>query len=409
MNEICNHYLEEMREHRELTDEREAELKYLLSVHGCTREFHDFLLFLHNIQTTNIFENFDGVSVLQLFESYKQWVHLREVVGGLHDEVQRRLNDLGSQSRGEDYHEYYEFLSNAIDEKMGTVFTDPFHESRLNIDELMELRNALKVILTLSELNERHAFSCLYLLNHTEFDEYVEISNNNILNAILRDAGVKIEAVDPAIITSLNENHEHNMDELARIVRHLQELNDHERLGLNIVDTRIPVIPPNVARKCLEGEEVCAITLEPLKALPLEQKVMLKCGHGFTKSELKKWVNKGKKGCPTCREPIEITKSYKGSTSSLTRITPPIAKALVEGKQSRGKTFVDPVVLHCGHVVDKSEMDSRFARNAKTCPKCGKSATEYVIPPRGGSRKRKRNGRGKSKKLIKRKKTMKRR
>lgn len=405
---ICNILLQEMIEYRDLTHDQRDELVRFIRDNGSN--CHDFMRFLIGARTNNPFESFNGVSVPQLFESYKQCAQLVLDVGELSIRVRTKLADLGSKckSRGGEEYEYYSYLMGAIDQQLITVQSVLFHESRLNIDQLSELMTALKVILTLSELNETHAFSCLYLLNHTGFDEYVQISNNNILEDILRDAGQKIEQVvpDPAIITDLNdENDERRMEELGRIFRLLNDLNS-EGVGLNIVDTRIPVIHPNVARKCLEGdEEECAISMDKLKSLPLPQKVMLTCGHPFKKDEITRWLKHHGGRCPICRAPAQINPAYKGSTYRPTHVPPgKIAKELV----ARKPELVDPVVLHCGHVVEKSVMDSRFERNIKTCPKCGVSATEYIIPS-GGSRKHKRNGRGKSKKLIKRKKTIKRR
>ena len=405
---ICNRNLQEMIEERDLTPDQRVELERFISDNG--NNCSDFMRFLRVAQTKNPFDSFNGVSVPQLFESYKQWAQLLSDVGNLTTAVRTKLTDLRRTFEGKGEEEYYGYLMDAIHQKVTTVHGDAYHESRLNIDELSELMTALKVILTLSELNETHAFSCLYLLNHTGFDEYVKISNNDILEDILSDAGRKIDQVvpDPDIITDLNENDEHRMDELGRIVILLKELNS-QGVGLNIVDARIPVIHPNVARKCLEGdEEECAISMDKLKSLPLSQKVMLTCGHAFKKDYIKRWL-KDHVSCPSCRAPAQLIPAYKGSTYRPTHVPPgKIAKALVARKQDKGKALVEPVVLHCGHVVEKSVMDSRFERNIKTCPKCGVSATEYIIPS-GGSRKHKRNGRGKSKKLIKRKKTIKRR
>ena len=385
---------------------RYSELVTLVREQGDTPECSDFIQFLSNLE-----HPLQGINnndeLLGLFERYKQWRRLRDVLNEVQTNVSRMLADRGNQEP------YFQELASAIGEQWNMVYAGAYHENRLNNEELTQLIYALQVIRTLLELNTADRAPCLYLLNNTEFNEHILVRGNPILHALLERFQNRVDAEDelPRWLDRLyNRDGEFRMNQLARIDRHLRELHDAGTVVLDIVDTRIPVIAPHAARRFLAAtSNTCGITLEDMSSFPEEERAVLTCGHTFRKSCIKKWLReKGK--CPTCnKQNVKINPAYKGTTSRLTHIPPGgIARELVARQSQQGKEFNEVVVLNCGHVFEKSEIDRRVAKNIKTCPICGAEIIK-ITKLDGGSRKYKKNSRRKSKKSIKRKKTIKRR
>jgi hypothetical protein len=391
-------YLEGMRDR--VDPARYSELVTLVREQGDTPECSDFIQFLSNLE-----HPLQGINnndeLLGLFERYKQWRMLRDVLNEVQTRVSELLADRGNQEP------YFRELASAIDEQWNMVYAGAYHENRLNNEELTQLISALQVIRTLLELNWADRAPCLYLLNNTEFDEHILVRGNHILHALLERFQNRVdeEHESPRWLELLyNRDGEFRMNQLARIDRHLRELQGAGTV-LDIVDTRRRVIPPHAARHFLAAtSDKCGITLEDMSLIPEEKRAVLTCGHTFRKSCIKKWLKENGK-CPNCNKIAEINPA-KGTTSRLTHIPPGgIARALVERQRQKGKEFNEVVVLNCGHVFEKSEIDRRVA---KTCPKCG-AEIRQITKFDGGSRKYKKNSRRKSKKSIKRKKTIKRR
>lgn len=385
--------LQYMRER--LEPERYTELAALVHEQGDTPECIGFIQFLSNIEhpLQGIHNNDE---LLGLFERYKQWMRLREILSQLNNDVTTRLHIHKGR--------YFQALISAIDEKWTREFSEAYHSSRLNNEELTQLIAALQVIGTMLRLNSQDMAPCLYLLNNTKFDEHILVRGNPILDALLEPLQNSMEGESPSWLDRLNHDDEFRMNQLARIERHLRELQGTGTV-LDIVDTRIPVIPPGAAHHVLAvTQDECPITLEKLSSLPVHERAILTCGHMFKKSAIKKSLKDMKGLCPVCKQHAVINPAYKGTTSSVTHIPPGgIASSLVERQIQKGKAFSEAVVLNCGHVFERSEIKKR-----DTCPKCSAKITK-ITKIGGGSRKCKKNSRRKSKKIIKRKKTIKRR
>ena len=169
------------------------------------------------------------------------------------------------------------------------------------------------------------------------------------------------------------------------------------------------VMPADVARRaiaCAGG--ICPITLEDLQTMKTKQKAVTSCGHVFDKDYITHVKSLGGV-CPTCRSEFEINPIHKADVVGRPTFVPRhmkmpmavrgVSKGEVGAHSRKGKLSESAYHMcnQCGKVVDKIPVPNK-------CPKCKKMGAFS-----GGSRKHKRNIRRKSKKLIKRKKTMKRR
>ena len=148
------------------------------------------------------------------------------------------------------------------------------------------------------------------------------------------------------------------------------------------------VMPTHAAvvwRRSVGGE--CVISKTNLTRLPVSKKVILSCGHAFKKGCVEVWLSKHGK-CPVCTEPAIINPTHRGDIVKGTPTHIPFkepAAALVARARAKGRNVNNVVVTSCGHVVDKNEIEQRFANNDKTCPQCGKNCT--YMSHNGGSRK----------------------
>lgn len=400
----CKSYLDEMRKYERLTPERYAELERFLKEKGGTRQCHNFMLFFRDSTIQNPFQNFDGVTVPQLFERYEEWPHLRDVLSEVYRAVAERLIDF----RG---NVYFEKLGSAIDDQFFREFSSAFHENRLNNEELTQLIDALRVILVILNTNLQDVAPRLYLLNNTMFHEHILVRGNPILNDLLEPLRREMRHENPEWLRSLKEDHEFRMGHLESIKQQLLQLQEATGTVLDLVDTRIPVIPPPAAQLFLDKSlDECTISREELRSLPAEDKVVLSCGHGFKKICIHRWFKETGIKCPVCgQRNVMINPAHEGTTRRPTHIPHQgIARVLLDKEHKKGKAFSEAVVLNCGDIFDKSEIDRRKAAGHKTCPVCGTPITQ-ITTLNGGSRKCKKNSRRKSKKSIKRKKTIKRR
>jgi hypothetical protein len=164
----------------------------------------------------------------------------------------------------------------------------------------------------------------------------------------------------------------------------------------------IRIMPPRVARRamqCARGDE-CPISMEPVVDM-----VVTSCGHPFERSYIDSYIRDGGKTCPKCRNPFVINplhiRDVAGREFSVPHhmIMPLAVQALREGNVGRPSPTYH-ACKRCGKVVPKKPAGN-------ICPTC-KQHDAF----RGGSRSRKcnkKNSRRKSKKSIKRTKTIKRR
>lgn len=167
-----------------------------------------------------------------------------------------------------------------------------------------------------------------------------------------------------------------------------------------------PLIPAHIAREqLLSTEGKCPISYEEFADLSPAQKALTSCGHLFERSSIKNWLETNPK-CPDCREACMINPADPGEIRQLvgrnTVVHPHLKPAAVSRAIRKNKIPPGPgphyVCKKCGKVL------THFPESNK-CERCGKTNAFM-----GGSRKcNKKNSRRKSKKLIKRKKTMKRR
>jgi hypothetical protein len=172
------------------------------------------------------------------------------------------------------------------------------------------------------------------------------------------------------------------------------------------------VMPADVARFAIAhppGD--CPILWVDLKTYPLDQRAVTSCGHVFDKDSIMQ-VKDSTGVCPVCRLPFEINPIREADVVGRPTFVPSHLKMLMVLRAIFDKEKALPMHLdkenkisksayhmcdRCGNVVDKIPVPNE-------CPKCKKMGAFS-----GGSRKHKRNIHRKSKKLIKRKKTMKRR
>lgn len=169
-----------------------------------------------------------------------------------------------------------------------------------------------------------------------------------------------------------------------------------------------PVMPADVARRAIEcAGGICPMSLEELQTMKMKQKAVTSCGHVFNKDYITHVKSSGGV-CPICRSEFEINPIHKADVVGPTYVPrhmkmPMALEGIRKGKLSahsrKGKLSESAYHMcnRCGNVVDKIPVPNK-------CPKCKKMGAFS-----GGSRKHKRNICRKSKKLIKRKKTMKRR
>jgi predicted Zn-ribbon and HTH transcriptional regulator len=164
------------------------------------------------------------------------------------------------------------------------------------------------------------------------------------------------------------------------------------------------VMPADVARYAIEaalGE--CAISREELESMTPDQKAVTTCGHVFKKDYIMRMKELDGHRCPACRKLFEINPIHEVDVVGPTFVPRHmkdllVIRAIAEGKVQRGLSeSAYHLCDRCGTVVDKIPVPNE-------CPKCKKMGAFS-----GGSRKHKRNIHRKSKRLIKRKKTMKRR
>ena len=174
------------------------------------------------------------------------------------------------------------------------------------------------------------------------------------------------------------------------------------------------VMPADVARYAIDhASGDCPIAWTDLNSLPRDKKAVTNCGHVFSKDEIAHVKSLGGV-CPTCRSNFKINPILEADVVGPTFVPTHMKKGMVVRAIFDRKV---PLPLHttedgkkisesayhmcdrCGNVVDRIPVPNQ-------CPKCQKMGAFL-----GGSRKHKRNihRKSKSKKLIKRKKTMKRR
>jgi predicted Zn-ribbon and HTH transcriptional regulator len=168
------------------------------------------------------------------------------------------------------------------------------------------------------------------------------------------------------------------------------------------------LLPAHVAREvltCQTGE--CAISRVDLSTLEHANKAVTSCGHVFDKDYIEQWLTKHNT-CPECRSECTLNPIHKADVVRLvgrrTSVPPHLKPLMVEraikkNKLPRGLSAYH-VCNQCGNVVDAIPKPNQ-------CPNCQKHNAFF-----GGSRKCKRNkknSRRKSKKSIKRNKTIKRR
>lgn len=390
----------------EMADE-EAAAK---AVNDCEFEFVNFIQFLSQRASEANPDPFTGIDnmdmLLALFKRYVEWKRLRSVAEELASEISRRIHDFPREERP-----FVDILSELIDRQWEQIYARGYHENQLNIEELIQLNNALAVISQLLRLSPRPAVECLYMLNDRSFREHIYV-RNTVLNAMLSDFRRAIRSSSRPDFLRRLSGEEPALEVLDRLFRHLSELN-RQGYQLDIVDTRTRVMPPQVAQMWLqEATGECSYTLDDLQSLPAEQKIVLTCGHVFKKGcGVEEWLKAHGK-CPTCAIAASINPAHDGDTRRPKQIPRgPVGRALI-AKEKPGKSVSDYVVTSCGHVIDKKEMERRRRNNITTCPVCGAECT-YTEVHDGGSRKtikrNKKNSRRKSKKIIKRNKTIKRR
>ena len=168
----------------------------------------------------------------------------------------------------------------------------------------------------------------------------------------------------------------------------------------------LALLPAHIAREansCEQGE--CLISREDFASLQPAERVITSCGHRFNKSDIEQWL-RDHDTCPECRVPCVINPTHGAEVAQLVgrnTVVPMHMKDHAVGRAIR-KNRISPghdhhhVCNRCGEVVVNLPVPNK-------CPKCKK-----FNPFMGGSRKcNKKNSRRKSKKLIKRTKTIKRR
>lgn len=167
----------------------------------------------------------------------------------------------------------------------------------------------------------------------------------------------------------------------------------------------LPQLPPHAARAAINHQDgECPITMDSLSDLLPKDKSVTTCAHVFEGAALAEWLKKSTQ-CPQCKSECELNPTYSvpGRPTHVPRhIHPSVVRASIckKGSSKNVKAIPRyPVCIQCGQVVKRIPCP-----NICPNPRCRK-----INAFSGGSRKHKHNIRGKSKKLIKRKKTIKRR
>jgi predicted Zn-ribbon and HTH transcriptional regulator len=170
------------------------------------------------------------------------------------------------------------------------------------------------------------------------------------------------------------------------------------------------VMPADVARYVIaHPPDQCPISWLDLKTRPMDQRAVTSCGHVFDKDSIMQ-VKDSNGVCPKCRSEFVINPIREADVVGRPTFVPRhlkmplVIRAFHQWKvpiHLNKENKISESAYHmcnvCGNVVDKIPVPNE-------CPKC-----KNIGAFSGGSRKHKRNIHRKSKRLIKRKKTMKRR